>query len=84
MPATTHINHTGNVLWKYKDTYVRLDRSIANLLDVLDKKVGLQNVLFCHLYRLYGHGNRRFDLQIPGGEFYLNRCAHLNEYVSDG
>ena len=28
-----------------QDTYVRLDRSIANLLDVLDKKVGLQNVL---------------------------------------
>lgn len=28
-----------------QDTYVRLDRSIANLLDLLDKKVGLQNVL---------------------------------------
>ena len=28
-----------------QDTYVRLDRSIANLLELLDKKVGLQNVL---------------------------------------
>ena len=28
-----------------QDTYVRLDRSIADLLEVLDKKVGLQNVL---------------------------------------
>ena len=28
-----------------QDTYVRLDRSIANLLDLLDKKVGLQSVL---------------------------------------
>ena len=28
-----------------QDTYVRLDRSIENLLEALDKKVGLQNVL---------------------------------------
>ena len=29
-----------------QDTYVRLDRSIASLLDIIDKKVGLQNVVF--------------------------------------
>ena len=32
-----------------QDTYVRLDRSIANLLELLDKKVGLQNVLISSL-----------------------------------
>ena len=38
-----------------QDTYVRLDRSIENLLEALDKKVGLQNVLiFRHFHRIYG------------------------------
>ena len=30
-----------------QDTYVRLDKSIGELLDIIDKKVGLNNVLFC-------------------------------------
>ena len=30
-----------------QDTYVRIDRSIANLLELLDRKVGLQNVPLC-------------------------------------
>ena len=62
-----------------QDTYVRLDRSIAHLLDVIDKKIGLQNVLFCITSTGYvdtesaDHGLYR----IPGGEFHLNRCAAL-------
>ena len=30
-----------------QDTYVRLDRSIASLLELIERKVGLNNVLFC-------------------------------------
>lgn len=62
-----------------QDTYVRLDRSMAALLDMIDKKIGLQNVLFCITSTGYvdteasDHGLYR----IPGGEFYLNRCAAL-------
>lgn len=62
-----------------QDTYVRLDQSIAHLLEVLDKKIGLQNILFCITSTGYvdteaaDHGLYR----IPGGEFHLNRCAAL-------
>lgn len=62
-----------------EDTYVRTDRSVAALLELLDRKVGLQHVLFC----LASTGCTELpasdaDLyRIPGGEFYLNRCATL-------
>lgn len=67
-----------------QDTYARLDKSIANLLDMLQKKVGLQNVVFCITSTGYtspeGADLGRF--RIPGGEFYLNRCAALlNMYL---
>ena len=67
-----------------QDTYVRLDRSIANLLDVLDKKVGLQNVLLFVTSTGYTDSESPDSglYKIPGGEFYLNRCAALlNMYL---
>ena len=62
-----------------QDTYVRTDRSLAHLLELLDHKVGLRNVLFC----LTSTGCTEPQMadtdlyRIPGGEFYLNRCATL-------
>ena len=67
-----------------QDTYVRLDRSIANLLDLLDKKVGLQNVLIFVTSTGYTDSESADSglYKIPGGEFYLNRCAALlNMYL---
>ncbi|MCI1648111.1 MAG: alkaline phosphatase family protein [Bacteroides sp.] len=67
-----------------EDTYVRLDRSLTSLLDLIDRKIGLRNVLFCITSTGYSdpeapdHGLYR----IPGGEFHLNRCATLlNMYL---
>lgn len=62
-----------------QDTYVRTDRSLAYLLELLDRKVGLRNVLFC----LTSTGCTEPQMadtelyRIPRGEFYLNRCATL-------
>lgn len=62
-----------------QDTYVRLDRSIAALIELIEKKVGLQNVVFFITSTGYtdtespDHGLYR----IPTGEFHLNRCAAL-------
>ena len=42
-------NHksTQECAMEMQDTYVRLDRSIGFLLDLIDRKVGLHNVIFC-------------------------------------
>ncbi len=67
-----------------QDTYVRLDKSIENLLDIIDKKVGLSNTLIFITSTGYTETDSP-DLnkyRIPGGEFYLNRCAALlNMYL---
>ena len=67
-----------------QDTYARLDRSIAALIDLIDRKVGLQNVLFCIASTGYTDAEAP-DLslyRIPGGEFHPNRCATLlNMYL---
>jgi hypothetical protein len=67
-----------------QDAYVRLDRSIAELIDMVDKSVGLSNVLFCITSTGYvdaeaaDPGSNR----IPGGEFHMKRCtALLNMYL---
>ncbi|NDV82394.1 alkaline phosphatase family protein [Bacteroides sp. 51] len=67
-----------------QDTYARLDKNIADLLEMVNKKVGLQNVIFFITSTGYtapeGVDLGRF--RIPGGEFYLNRCAALlNMYL---
>ncbi len=67
-----------------QDTYVRLDRSIASLLDIIGKKVGLQNVVFFITSTGYTDTESP-DLglyRVPTGEFHLNRCAALlNMYL---
>lgn len=67
-----------------QDMYVRLDHSIANLLEVIDKKIGLHNVLIFITSTGYADSEST-DLgiyRIPNGEFHLNRCAALlNMYL---
>lgn len=62
-----------------QDMYVRLDASLANLLDLLDRKIGLRNILFCLASTGYTAPEYADtpSYRIPGGEFYLNRCATL-------
>lgn len=67
-----------------QDTYAHLDRSIADLLDMLERKVGMQNVLLCIASTGYTDpdGADVGIYRIPGGEFHLNRCATLlNMYL---
>lgn len=79
-------NHqsTQDCAMEVQDAYVRLDRSIANLLDIIERKVGLHNVLFCITSTGYTDPEVADPniYRIPGGEFYLNRCATLlNMYL---
>lgn len=63
-----------------QDIYVRLDNNIAELLHIIDKKVGLDNAIFYITSTGYSSeysGSTLKDYQIPTGEFHLNRCAAL-------
>lgn len=67
-----------------QDIYLRIDRNIGHLLNLLDKKVGLHNVLFCLSSTGYNDPEKLIPEQyhVPTGEFYLNRCAALlNVYL---
>lgn len=68
-----------------QDTYVRLDNSIAELLDMIDRKVGLHNTLFFITSTGYTDPEPADPPQykIPSGEFYIQRCsALLNLYLA--
>lgn len=79
-------NHrsTQECAMEMQDAYVRLDRSIATLLEMLERKVGLNNVLLCIASTGYTDpeaADQRL-YRIPTGEFHLNRCAALlNMYL---
>lgn len=62
-----------------QDTYARLDRSLANLLALLDKHIGLKNILFCLTSTGYADAEApdAATYRIPGGEFHMNRCTTL-------
>ena len=67
-----------------QDLYARMDRSLATLLNMLDRRIGLSNILFCVASTGYVDNSiPDLDLyRIPGGEFHLNRCATLlNMYL---
>lgn len=62
-----------------QDTYARLDRSIANLLDLIDKKIGMQHVVLFITSTGYldDQGTDLGRFRIPTGEFYMDRCTAL-------
>ena len=67
-----------------QDMYVRLDHSLGDLLDIVEKKVGLQNTLFFVTSTGYRPSGKVDDsaYRIPTGEFHIKRCAALlNMYL---
>lgn len=68
-----------------QDMYVRLDAALAELLDMIDRKVGLSNTLFFMTSTGYSDSDpidpQRY--RIPTGEFHIKRCAALlNLYLA--
>ena len=67
------------VQMEVQDSYIRLDKSLANLFDMIDRKVGLQQTLFV----VTSTGNTEAGpadaekYRIPTGEFSIKRCAAL-------
>lgn len=67
-----------------QDIYTRLDKSLADLFALIEERIGLKNVLFFVTSTGYVDAdNPSINYQhIPGGEFYINRCATLlNMYL---
>lgn len=67
-----------------QDVYVRLDNSIAELLDLIDRKVGLKNTLIFITSTGYADPDAPdpAEFRVPGGEFHIKRCAALlNMYL---
>lgn len=67
-----------------QDTYARLDKDIASLLEMIDKKVGLEHTLIFITSTGYVEHNETesANYRIPTGEFYINRAtALLNMYL---
>lgn len=68
-----------------QDVYARLDASLAELLELIDRKVGLANTLFYITSTGYSDPEP-LDApayRIPTGEFHIRRCAALlNLYLA--
>lgn len=62
-----------------QDTYVRLDAEIGRLVESLEKKVGVGNVLFVITGTGYSDEEQAdyAKYKIPTGSFYINRTANL-------
>lgn len=68
-----------------QDAYVRLDATLAELFDIIDRKVGLSNTLFYLTSTGYSDPEPEDPVQyrIPTGEFHIKRCAALlNLYLA--
>ncbi|MDH6353897.1 hypothetical protein M2132_000217 [Dysgonomonas sp. PH5-45] len=73
-----------NYSYELQDTYARLDRDIATLLDEVDKTVGLKNALVFLTSTGYYEAEDQYGekVNMPDGVFYSNRCvALLNMYL---
>ncbi|MDR1406572.1 MAG: alkaline phosphatase family protein [Tannerella sp.] len=81
-------NFSGNKTEEYtaeiQDTYVQLDRDIAELLNAVDRKVGLKNTLVVFTGTGYFESEEEYPrgMSLAGGEFHPARCtALLNMYL---
>lgn len=83
-------NYRGNMNKEYsyeiQDTYYQLDKDIEQLLDAIDKKVGLSKALVVFTgsgyYKSEEEYTQELDSYIAGGEFHPKRCvALLNMYL---
>jgi len=72
-------NKAKDYTYEIQDLYIQLDRDIAELLTMIEQKVGLRNTLIV----LSGTGYFESEEEIPqgmqlgGGEFYPQRCTAL-------
>jgi len=67
-----------------QDTYYQLDKNIEELLDAIDKKIGLKNTLVVFTGSGYFRSEEEYPegLLLGGGEFHPKRClALLNMYL---
>ena len=67
-----------------QDTYYRLDQNIAEIIDAVDKAVGLQNALIFVVPTGYFNEQEIYpkDARLSGGDFKPDRCeALLNMYL---
>lgn len=82
-PYTGSMTSDGSA--ELKDTYVRLDKTIGELMEEVTRKVGVQNVVFMLTSTGWTEGEQS-DLQrfkVPTGTFYINRSAALlNFYLA--
>ena len=62
-----------------QDTYVRLDRELASLINDIERKVGAEHVLFVVTSTGYSDVESADyeKYRIPTGTFYMNRTANL-------
>jgi arylsulfatase A-like enzyme len=81
-------NYFGNSAREYtyeiQDVYHQLDRDVEELLNMIDRKVGLKNTLIVCTGTGYfkSEEDRPSGMQMPGGEFHPKRCtALLNMYL---
>lgn len=68
-----------------QNTYVRLDAEIARLVEMLERRIGRDNILFMLTSSGYSEENDEEDYEkyrIPTGTFYMSRTADLlNMYL---
>ncbi|MDR0795426.1 MAG: alkaline phosphatase family protein [Tannerella sp.] len=77
-------NMSKEYTFEMQDLYIHLDKDIEELLDMLDKKVGLKNVLIVMSGTGYYKGEEIIpaELQVVGGEFNTNyTLAILNMFL---
>jgi hypothetical protein len=68
--------------WELQDTYLRLDRCLADLMQSIDATVGLKNTLIYLTSTGDTNPNRTNVEGLSTGEFNANRCsALLNAYL---
>jgi len=76
-------NYFNNMAKEYsieiQDMYIHLDKDIEELLDTLDKKIGLKNILIVLSGTGYFTAEEVYPagIQFGGGDFYPNRCTSL-------
>ncbi|MDD4515457.1 alkaline phosphatase family protein [Massilibacteroides sp.] len=81
-------NYRGTMSKEYtyeiQDTYYQLDKDISQLLNTIDKKIGLANTLVVFTGSGYYKSIEEYPegMLLGGGEFHPNRCtALLNMYL---
>lgn len=77
-------NNSSDFSYEIQDTYARLDREIATLIEQIDKTVGLRNTFIFVTSTGYfnSSGSYSTDMKAVPGIFYPQRCeALLNMYL---